>query len=78
MIRTSRTPFFRSKPSIWLLGAAVLIVGIGFLLPFSSLASDLGFVPLPPLYFLVLIILSAAYLFLVELVKSRFLKKYSF
>ena len=78
VIRTSRTPFFKSRPSIWLLGAAILIVGIGFLLPFSPLASDLGFVPLPPLYFFVLLLLSIAYLSIVEGIKSHFLKKYSF
>lgn len=78
VIRTSRTPFFKSRPSPYLLLAALTMVGIGLLLPYSPLAKDLGFVMLPPLYFLVLLLLVVTYLFLVEMVKSIFLKKYSF
>ena len=77
VIRTSRTPFFKSRPSIWLLGAALLIVGTGLVLPFSPLAKDLGFVLLPPLYFIVLLLLVGLYLTIVEFVKNFFLKKYS-
>lgn len=76
VIRTARTPFFLSKPSIWLALTCLFIVGIAPILPFTGLASHLGFVPLPPLYFLALILLVSTYLLLVETVKSVFLKKY--
>lgn len=77
VIRTARTPFFMSRPSPYLLIAALSIVGMGILLPFSPLAADLGFVALPPLYFIVLLLLIAFYLTIVELVKNFFLKRYS-
>jgi P-type Mg2+ transporter len=77
VIRTSRTPFFLSKPSKWLFGACVGIVGVALLLPFTPLAKTLGFVSPPPLYFIILILLVSTYLFLVEALKKIFLKKYS-
>src|SRR5260221_1887767 len=78
IIRTSRSPFFLSRPSWWVIGAAFFTVGVGIFLPFSSLAHSLGFVPLPPLYFVVLLLLIVAYLTIVEIVKNIFLKKYNF
>ncbi len=77
VIRTSRTPFFLSKPSKWLLGTCIGIVFVSLLIPFSPLANALGFLTPPPLYFLILIILVSTYLFLVEILKKRFLAKYT-
>lgn len=78
VIRTVRTPFFKSKPSIWLFLTASLITIIGITIPLTPFRETLGFV-MPPLpYFLILIILTVAYLSLVEMVKTKFLKKYTF
>lgn len=77
VIRTSRSPFFLSRPSIWLLSACSIIVAISLYIPFSPLSQTLGFVSPPPLYFLILIVLVSTYLFLVELLKKRFLKDYT-
>lgn len=77
VIRTAKTPFFLSKPSIWLLGTCLGIVGASLFIPFSPLAKSLGFVTPPPLYFIILIILVSTYLFLVEVLKKLFLQKYS-
>jgi Mg2+-importing ATPase len=75
VIRTSRSPFFKSRPSPWLLWACLGLAAVGLILPLSPLASSLGFVVPPPLYFLILICMVTTYLALVETVKSRFLKK---
>jgi len=77
VIRTSRTPFFLSRPSKWLLVACVGIVGMSLLIPFSPLAAQLGFVTPPPLYFIILIALVSTYLLLVGTLKQIFLKKFS-
>jgi len=77
VIRTSRTPFFKSLPSKWLLFTCLSIVGIGILLPFTPLSYALGFVAPPPLYFIILLLLSTLYILLVETVKSAFLKRFS-
>lgn len=49
---------------------------VALVLPYSPLGTTLGFVPLPPLYFLILIMLVGTYIALVEFVKSKFLQKY--
>ncbi|HSW48144.1 MAG TPA: cation transporting ATPase C-terminal domain-containing protein, partial [Candidatus Saccharimonadales bacterium] len=77
VIRTAKKPFYTSRPSKWLAITSIGIVAFGTLLPFTPLAKLLGFVMPPPLFFIILIILTVTYLFLVEKIKSMFLKKYS-
>ena len=50
VIRTSRNPF-QSRPSGPLIASTLSVVAIGIYLPFSPLASVLGFTPLPARYF---------------------------
>jgi Mg2+-importing ATPase len=77
VIRTSRRLFFKSRPSGWLVTTCLGVTSIGILLPFSPLATSLGFVPLPPLYFACLIGLTGTYLILVASLKSLFLRRFS-
>jgi Mg2+-importing ATPase len=70
VIRTARSPL-RSRPSAWLTATTLLVVAVGCLLPFTPLAPTLGFVPLPPAYFLFLGAATVTYLGLVEAVKRR-------
>src|SRR6185369_826465 len=56
VIRTNLIPFVQSRASWQLTITTVLIMAFGAYLPFSPLASFLGFVPLPPLYWVLLII----------------------
>jgi len=77
VIRTARTPFFFSRPSIWLILTCLSLTLVGIFLPFTPLAQPLGLI-IPPLrYFGILIILIAAYLLLVETVKNLFLKRFN-
>ncbi|MBI1863747.1 magnesium-translocating P-type ATPase [Candidatus Woesebacteria bacterium] len=77
VIRTSRTPFFKSKPGKLLTLASLLIVLIGVIIPFTSIGASLGFVRPPALYFIILVVMVLSYLALVEIMKSIFLKKFS-
>lgn len=77
IIRTSRRPFFKSRPSGWLTLTCLGMVAVGLLLPFSPLAHSLGFVALPPLYFLSLLLLVTTYLLLVMWLRSKFLRRFS-
>ncbi len=77
VIRTARTPFFKSQPGKWLILTCLSLTAIGFFLPYSPFAQNLGFVPLPSLYFGILLLLTVAYLTLVETIKNIFLRKYS-
>lgn len=75
VIRTFRTPFTSSRPSIQLLLTCIALVGVAIGLPFSPLGPTLGFVRPPLTYFIVLILLVGSYLLLVEAIKNTFLKR---
>ncbi len=76
IIRTAGNPL-RSRPSRPLTITTLLIVAIGIVLPYTPLAGPLGFTSLPPLYFLFLAGMMVIYLFLVELVKRRLMRRYA-
>ena len=71
VIRTARRPW-ASRPSRALAWNVVAVVAGGTLLPFTPLAPWLGFTPLPPLFFAVLMAMVAGYLGLVGLVQAWF------
>jgi Mg2+-importing ATPase len=75
-IRTRRIPFFRSRPSVPLLLAALAVVTVGAVLPASPFGAMLGFRPLPGLFFLALVLMVVAYLLLIELGKYWFHRSY--
>ncbi|MFN3401615.1 MAG: cation transporting ATPase C-terminal domain-containing protein, partial [Ferrovibrio sp.] len=74
VIRTRRNPL-RSFPNRWLTLTSLAVVAAAMLLPFTPLAAWLGFTPLPPLFFGLLIGLVTAYLVLVELGKRWFYQR---
>ena len=71
-IRTRRIPFFRSRPSLPLLLAALSVVLVGAVLPSTPLAHALGFSPLPPAFFGALAGMVLSYLVLIEAGKRLF------
>jgi Mg2+-importing ATPase len=73
VIRTAGNPL-RSRPSVALTVTTVAVVVVGLALPFTPLATPLGFVPLPPLYFGFLALATVTYLGCVELVKRRLMR----
>jgi P-type Mg2+ transporter len=75
-IRTRRIPFFRSRPSLPLTLAALAVVTVGTVLPFTPLAHVLGFRPLPAPFFLFLIAAIVSYLALIEVGKHWFYRHY--
>ncbi len=70
VIRTAGNPL-RSRPSKLLTTTTIVVVLFALALPFMPVASTLGFVPLPPLYFAFLSGVTLTYLLFVELVKRR-------
>jgi P-type Mg2+ transporter len=75
VIRTRRTPFFRSRPSLPLAGTSLACVAAGAVIPFTPLGSAFGFSPLPPLFFVALAGMVLAYLVLVETAKVVFYRQ---
>jgi Mg2+-importing ATPase len=76
VIRTHKVPFIESRASRPLLITSLIIVAIGAYLPYSPLASVLGFVPLPPLYWLFLLAMLVCYVFLTQFIKKWFFKRF--
>ncbi len=75
VIRTADRPW-ASRPSAALALGVAGAAATGALLPFTPLAAWLGFVPLPPLFFAVLVGMIVAYLGLVEVTKRWFYRAY--
>jgi Mg2+-importing ATPase len=72
VIRTTGNPL-RSRPSPALTATTLAVVLIGLVLPFTPLATPLGFVPLPASFLVFLAVATLTYLALVEAVKRRVL-----
>jgi Mg2+-importing ATPase len=76
VIRTNKIPFIESRASWPLILTSVIIVAAGALLTISPLANTLGFVPLPPLYWLFLAIMLLCYSILTQVVKVWFIRRF--
>jgi hypothetical protein len=78
VIRTRRTPFYRSKPGKYLVLSSLTIVAIALVLPFTPLGPPFGFVSPPPAFFLILAGLVGTYLVFAQVVKDWFYRRYSY
>jgi Mg2+-importing ATPase len=70
IIRTNRIPFLQSMASWPLLVTSALIMLVGTWLPFSPVGPFLGFVPLPPLYWPLVVLTLLCYVVLTQVVKT--------
>jgi Mg2+-importing ATPase len=78
VIRTRRTPFYRSKPSGLLAFSTLAVVGAALLIPFTPLGDPFRFVRPPFTFFLILAGMIGVYLTLVEIVKKWFYRRWSY
>jgi Mg2+-importing ATPase len=76
IIRTNKIPFIQSRASWPLILTSLIIVTAGAWLTVSPLADTLGFVPLPPLYWLYLAIMMLGYAILTQVVKTWFICRF--
>jgi Mg2+-importing ATPase len=76
VIRTSKMPFIQSRASRPLIASSPVIVAVGAQRTVAPLAGTLGFVPLPPLYWLLLAIMRPCYVVLTQMVKTWSYRKY--
>jgi Mg2+-importing ATPase len=72
-IRTRRIPFLQSRPAKWLVINTLVMVTIGWLIPFTPIGQRIfGFAALKPGIVLVVFAIMLVYLVLIELVKHWF------
>ena len=76
VIRTNKIPFIESRASWPLIVSSLIIVAVGAWLTVSPLADTLGFVPLPPLYWLLLAVMLVCYVILTQVVKTWFIRRF--
>ena len=76
IIRTARIPFLESRASTPLILTTILIVAIGATIPYTLLGNALGFVPLPILYWPLVITMLFCYALLAHLIKMWFVRRW--
>jgi len=77
VIHTRKIPFLQSWASWPLIVSSLVIVAVGAWLTVSPLAGTLGFVPLPPLYWLLLTIMLPCYVILTQVVRTWFYRRFN-
>jgi Mg2+-importing ATPase len=75
VIRTNRIPFVQSRASRSLTITTISIIALGLWLPYSPVASSLGFTKLPLMYWPILLLTLFAYVGLTQLTKVWLLRK---
>jgi Mg2+-importing ATPase len=76
VIRTNKIPFIQSRASWPLILTSLAIVAVGAWLTVSPLATTLGFVPLPPRFWLFLAAMLLGYALLTQVVKTWFVRRF--
>lgn len=76
VIRT-RGRFYRSRPGRLLLVSTLLVAGTTVFLPYTPLGALFGFVPLPPVFVLLLFGITGGYLVASEMVKGWFFRRFA-
>lgn len=74
-IRTRKVPFLRSHPNSWFAASLSLVVILAALLPFTPAGNVFGFVPLPPAFYAMIMLLVGGYIIVVELTKAWFYRR---
>jgi P-type Mg2+ transporter len=75
VIRTNKIPFVQSQASRALTFTTLSIMAFGIWLPYSPLASSLGFTQLPTLYWPILVVTMLAYVVLTQGIKVWLLRR---
>jgi Mg2+-importing ATPase len=74
LVMRTRRPFYRSRPGNLLLISTVLVIAIGFAIPYVPLMTVFGFVPLPGSLLLAVAAITVLYVLSTELLKQRFFR----
>ena len=76
IIRTAKVPFLESRASAAVIATSLIIAAVGIVLPFTWLGATLGFVPLPPTYWIPLGLILLGYAILTHLMKTWFSRRF--
>jgi Mg2+-importing ATPase len=76
-IRTQKTPFFLSRPSLLLVLSSLVVVAFALLVPYSPLAAPFQLVYLPGGFYVFLAGAAITYLILVDVLKIWFYRRHT-
>jgi len=76
IIRTAKVPFLESRASAPVIATSLIIAAVGIAIPFTWLGGALGFVPLPPRYWICLGLILVSYATLTHLMKTWFARRF--
>ena len=77
IIRTKRVPFFKSRPSWYVLSSVLGVVALAWAIPYTPIGALFSFVALPPMILLAILVIVAAYLVVGEIVKYFFYRRFA-
>jgi len=77
MIRTRKIPFFQSSASLSLTLATLTVMAVGVALPFTSIGTKIGLVPLPLHYFPWLVATLLCYCVLTQIIKQWYIRRFT-
>lgn len=76
ILRTGKMPFFQSHASRQLSLSALGLLTLGIILPYTGIGHDMGFSPLPLVYYYWLAAILLSYCLFSQLVKQWYIKRY--
>jgi P-type Mg2+ transporter len=76
VIRTNKIPFLQSRASLALTATTLSIMAFGIWLPYSPMASALGFTHLPRMYWPILVLTLLGYMGLTQIIKVWLMRKH--
>lgn len=76
IIRTARIPFIQSNAHKAVYMSSILLIITGILVPFTSLGTAIGLVPISIKYILLIFIITFMYCILASIAKKIYIKKY--
>jgi P-type Mg2+ transporter len=78
LVVRSQRPFFKSKPSKYLLITTLAVVAAAVIFPFTPLGALFGFSPLPPSFLLAMAAIVALYMISADIAKGIFYRRTKF
>jgi Mg2+-importing ATPase len=78
LIIRSRRSFLKSRPSSYLIITTLCVAVATVIIPFTPLGKIFGFVPLPPIFLLLVMMIIAVYMMLAEITKKIFYSHVAF
>ncbi|MEM2211611.1 MAG: magnesium-translocating P-type ATPase [Nitrososphaerales archaeon] len=76
VIRTKRSPFWKSKPCRPLLFTTIAVITFALIIPYTLLGEIFRFVKPPITFYIALVLILSAYIILAEIIKNWFYKRY--